>query len=133
VAMAQVLSQPAARAKYHRQALVEPCFAELRERQGLKRFHRRGLAAGRVEFALHCIAFNLKKAVHGRLLVLITLWFRFPVRILALAFSVSHLDARHLPFPSSRIHFIDSPYGGIKRTQKTNHAASCLIPPPALR
>jgi hypothetical protein len=38
------------------------------------------------------------------------LWFRFPVRILALAFSVSHLDARHLPFPSSRIHFIDSPY-----------------------
>jgi hypothetical protein len=50
VAMAQVLSQPAARAKYHRQALVEPCFAELRERQGLKRFHRRGLAAVRVEF-----------------------------------------------------------------------------------
>jgi Transposase DDE domain len=77
--MVQALSQPAARAKYQRrQAIVEPCFAELRERQGLKRFHRRGLAAVRVEFALHCIAFNLKKAVRGPLLVLITLWFRFP-------------------------------------------------------
>ncbi len=63
-ALAQVLSQPAARARYQRRsAMVEPCFAELRERQGLRRFHRRGLAAVRVEFALHCIAFNLKKAV----------------------------------------------------------------------
>ncbi len=63
-AMARVLSQPAARAKYQlRAAIVERCFAELRERHALKRFHRRGLAAVRVEFALHCIAFNLKKAV----------------------------------------------------------------------
>ena len=65
-AMVQVLSQPAARAKYHRRsAIVEPLFAELRERQGLKRFHRRGLAAVRVEFALHCIAFNLKRTVRS--------------------------------------------------------------------
>jgi hypothetical protein len=70
-AMAQVLSQPAARAKYQRrQAIVEPCFAELRERQGLKRFHRRGLKAVRAEFALHCIALNLKRAL-GRLLTLL--------------------------------------------------------------
>jgi len=62
--MAEVLTQPAARAKYRcRAAIVEPFFAELRERQGLKRFHRRGLKSVRVEFALHCIAFNLKKAV----------------------------------------------------------------------
>jgi transposase len=75
-AMAQVLSQPAARAKYQRRrVIVEPCFAELRERQGLKRFRRRGLAAVRVEFALHCIAFNLKKAV-----VLFIFRFRFPTR-----------------------------------------------------
>jgi len=75
-AMAQVLSQPAARAKYQRRrVIVEPCFAELRERQGLKRFHRRGLAAVRAEFALHCIAFNLKKAV-----VSFILWFRLPLR-----------------------------------------------------
>src|SRR5262249_38334945 len=53
-AMTQVLSQPAARATYLRRgAIVEPCFAELRERQGLKRFHRRGLKPVRVEFALH--------------------------------------------------------------------------------
>ena len=51
--MAQVLSQPAARANYQRRrAIVEPCFADLRERQGLKPFHRRGLAAVRAEFAL---------------------------------------------------------------------------------
>lgn len=65
-AMAQVLNQPAARATYRRrQAIVEPCFAELRERQGLKRFHRRGLKAVRAEFALHCIAFNLRRRCVG--------------------------------------------------------------------
>ena len=42
--------------------MVEPVFAELRERQGLKRFHRRGLAGVKVEFSLHCIAYNLKRA-----------------------------------------------------------------------
>jgi hypothetical protein len=62
--MAQQLEHPLARARYRRRkVIVEPCFAELRERQGLKRFHRRGLKAVRVEFALHCIAFNLKRAV----------------------------------------------------------------------
>jgi hypothetical protein len=70
--MALVLTQPSARAKYRRRAaIVEPFFAELRERQGLKRFHRRGLNSARVEFALHCIAFNLKKAV-AHLLVFIS-------------------------------------------------------------
>jgi transposase len=69
--MAELLDHPLARARYRRRkAIVEPCFAELRERQGLKRFHRRGLKAVRAEFALHCIAFNLKRAV-GRLLPLI--------------------------------------------------------------
>jgi hypothetical protein len=71
-AMVQVLSQPAARAKYHRRkTIVEPLFAELRERQGLKRFHCRGLAAVRVEFALHCIAFNLKRTVRSPFFVLL--------------------------------------------------------------
>jgi hypothetical protein len=62
--MAALLEHPLARARYRRRkVIVEPCFAELRERQGLKRFHRRGLSAVRVEFALHCMAFNLKRAV----------------------------------------------------------------------
>jgi hypothetical protein len=45
----------------------------LRERQGLKRFHRRGLKSVRIEFALHRIALNRKKAVS-----LFILWLRFP-------------------------------------------------------
>ncbi len=65
-AMAQVLAQPRARAKYRQRGLiVEPPFAELKHRQGLMRFHRRGQRGVRVEFALHCIAFNLKKALHA--------------------------------------------------------------------
>lgn len=70
--MAELLIHPLARARYRRrQAIVEPCFAELRERQGLKRFHRRGLKAVRAEFALHCIAFNLKRAMGSPLLLII--------------------------------------------------------------
>ena len=42
---------------------MERPFAEFRGRQGLTRFHRRGVAGARVEFALHCIAFNLKWAI----------------------------------------------------------------------
>jgi hypothetical protein len=38
---------------------VERVLAEMRERQGLKRFHRRGLLGVRAEFALHSRAFNL--------------------------------------------------------------------------
>jgi transposase len=61
--MIEVMAQRGARAKYRlRGAIVERIFAEIRERQGLKRFHRRGLLAVRAEFALHCIAFNLKQA-----------------------------------------------------------------------
>jgi hypothetical protein len=70
--MAQLMDHPLARARYRRrQAIVEPCFAELRERQGLKRFHRRGLKAVRAEFALHCIALNLKRALRRLFLLLI--------------------------------------------------------------
>ena len=63
-AMAQVLADPRARRCYgRRRELVEPVFAELRERQGLKRFHRRGLVGVRVEFSLHAIAYNLKRTL----------------------------------------------------------------------
>lgn len=67
-AMAQVLRQPAARLTYRlRSTLAERPFAELRERQGLRRFHRCGLAGAAVEFAMHVIAFNLKWAIrHGQ-------------------------------------------------------------------
>jgi hypothetical protein len=62
--MAEVLRQPAARKQFRRRrSIVERPFAELRYRQGLTRFHRRGILGVRVEFALHCIAFNLKWAI----------------------------------------------------------------------
>lgn len=62
-ALRLVMAQPPARAAYRqRKIMVEPVFAELRERQGLTRFHRRTLAGARVEFALHCLAYNLKRA-----------------------------------------------------------------------
>jgi transposase len=63
-AMAQVLRQPRARERYRRRApTVERAFAELRCRQGLTRFHRRGGQGASLEFALHCIAFDLKWAI----------------------------------------------------------------------
>ncbi|WP_224373237.1 IS1182 family transposase [Hyalangium versicolor] len=72
-AMAQVLEHPQARKRYARRSpLVEPVFAELKERQGLKRFHRRGLRGARLEFSLHCLAFNLKRAGPA----VVVLWLR---------------------------------------------------------
>jgi hypothetical protein len=63
-AMDKVLEQPRAREMYKRRlTMAEPVFAELRERQGLRRFRRRGLRGARVEFALHCLALNLRKAL----------------------------------------------------------------------
>lgn len=63
-AMAVVLTQPRARQLYRRRmGIAEPVHAEFRERLGLRRFARRGLAAVRAEFALYCIAFNLKKVL----------------------------------------------------------------------
>jgi transposase len=63
-AMAAVLQQPTAQAQYRRRApIAERPHAELRLRQGLVRFHRRGTAGAAVDFALHCIAFDLKWAI----------------------------------------------------------------------
>lgn len=62
-AMRQVLMQDRAREQYRRrQGIVEPVFAELKYRQGLNRFQRSGLKRVRVEFSLHCMAYNIKRA-----------------------------------------------------------------------
>jgi hypothetical protein len=65
------MTQPEVRARYRqRQAMVEPVFSQLRSRQGLNRFRRRGLKAVRVEFTLHALAYNLSRAVAlGRFLL----------------------------------------------------------------
>lgn len=78
-AMAQVMAQPRARTTFKRRAaIVEPVFAFLKERQKLRRFRRRGLRNVRLEFALHCIAFNLGRALslERRRLVVFFLWSR---------------------------------------------------------
>ena len=63
-AMREVMGQPGARAEYRRrQGMVEPVFASLRQKQGLGRFRRRGLAGARLEFSLHVLAHNLGRAV----------------------------------------------------------------------
>jgi hypothetical protein len=63
-AMRLVMSQPSARQHYRkRKAIVEPVFAQFRERLGLTRFRRRGLPGVRLEFALYCVAYNLKRAM----------------------------------------------------------------------
>ena len=59
-AMAAVLAQPQAQRAYRRRAvIVEPVFARLRQ-SGLSRFRRTGTRGARLEFALACVAHNLK-------------------------------------------------------------------------
>jgi Transposase DDE domain len=63
-AMRLVMAQPQARRVFaQRKAMVEPVFSHLRERQGLNRFRRKGLAGVRLELRLHLIAYNISRAV----------------------------------------------------------------------
>jgi transposase len=63
-AMRKVLEHPKARAKCaQRKWMVEPVFSVLRDRQGLRKFHRRGLKKVKIEFALHCVAYNLGRTL----------------------------------------------------------------------
>jgi transposase len=77
-AMVEVMRQPGARRAYRRRGpLAETPFAEFGERQGLRRFHRRGDEGVRVEWALHCMAFNLNRAVNRfASVVFMALWRR---------------------------------------------------------
>lgn len=98
-AMQEVLQQPRARAMYARRLPIgEPVHAELRERFGLRRFHRFGLAAVRGEFAVYCLAFNLKKALGRRAMVVIIVVSRLPDASTgpeALVWAIAVLDAVH--------------------------------------
>jgi hypothetical protein len=78
-AMVLVLQHPRARRVYGRRMVIgEPVHAELRERLGLRRFHRCGLTGVRGEFALYCIAFNLKKALSRRAGVFVFVVYSLP-------------------------------------------------------
>lgn len=58
---AKASSPPGRSASRMRKSTVEPVFGILKEQLGFRRFHLRGLAKVRGEFALLCSAFNLKK------------------------------------------------------------------------
>ncbi len=65
-AMNLVFKSKKARQEYRqRQHMVEPIYSDLKQRQGLDRFHRRGLKMVRAEFSIHCLAHNLKKALQA--------------------------------------------------------------------
>jgi transposase len=85
-ALRKKMQQEAVRERYKkRQAMVEPVFSYLRQKQGLNRFRRKGLKAVRLEFALHAMAYNLGRVVALRkgkgyaynLLILIAVLGRF--------------------------------------------------------
>jgi hypothetical protein len=62
--MAEVLRHPLARQAYRRRkGMVEPVFSVFKGSQGLVRFRRRGLRAVGMEFAVHCIAYNVRTAL----------------------------------------------------------------------
>ncbi len=77
-AMAQVLKNTRAKQKYRRRkVMVEPVFSDIKERQDLKRFHRKGLQKVKLEFALHCIVYNIKRAIkleEGLFILFIFYW-----------------------------------------------------------
>jgi transposase len=61
--MQLVFTQPAARKTFKlRTTLAERPYAVMKERQGLRRFHRRGTKKVAMEFALHCVAYNIRCA-----------------------------------------------------------------------
>jgi hypothetical protein len=93
-AMAEVMKQPQARKEYRsRKTFGERPFAELKCRQGLTRFHRRGQRGARVEFSLHCMAANLKMACRGLFLRIFTVHIRLnggPWRLLGASITIGH-------------------------------------------
>ncbi len=60
-----------------RKTMVEPVFSNLRGKQGLNRFRRKGLRAVAREFALHAIAHNISRALallRAFICMLISIW-----------------------------------------------------------
>ncbi len=58
--MAKILKHPQARREYaQRKTISEGRFGDLKVKQGLRRFRRKGLAGVRLEWALHCLAHNV--------------------------------------------------------------------------
>ncbi len=91
-AMQQIMRHPAAKKCFRkRKAMVEPPFGDLRYRQGLSRFRRKGLKKVRVEFSLHCMAYNLRRAIRLEDAALAAYLVIFGVNQSENAFSLFHI------------------------------------------
>lgn len=75
-AMVQVMRQPQAKRRFRRRSCGERPFAGIKTRQGLTRFHRRGLRGARLETALHFAAWNVRVALGALVVAQIELWAR---------------------------------------------------------
>ena len=98
-AMSLVFENERARKAYsRRKSMVEPVFSRLRADQNLNRFHRYGPKNVRVEFSLHCIAYNLKRAIRleaGALLCVIFVKIQGKIRLFAVAFFVFNASGKY--------------------------------------
>lgn len=75
-AMIEVMRQPQAKKRFRRRSCGERPFAGIKTRQGLTRFHRRGLRGARLETALHFAAWNLRLATGTLAVASVELWQR---------------------------------------------------------
>ena len=92
------MAQPEPRQRYRqRQAMVEPVFSQLRGRQGLNRFRRKGLAGVKVEFALHAMAYNLSRALVAALFRALYQWLHRFMSPFYRMFTIWDGHATHLP------------------------------------
>lgn len=91
------MQQPEVQARYRqRQAMAEPVFGSLRERQGLRRFRRKGANAVRLEFALHVLAYNLGRALAREAFLQLHARLKLVIRTLHLALSGPDKDCCHI-------------------------------------
>ena len=81
-AMREKLQDEAVQQRYRQRAgAVEPVFSQLKGKQGLNRFRRKGLAAVRVEFALHALAYNVGRAIALKTVLMhFIAWLRILIR-----------------------------------------------------
>lgn len=79
-----------------RQAMAEPVFSGLRDRQGLRRFRRKGTKAVRLELAVHALAYNLGRALAREAFLRLHEAFRPALRLLWRLQSASAENSPHL-------------------------------------
>ena len=78
-AMREVFANPRAREAYRERAhLAERPFSQIKYRQGLQRFHRRGDRGVAVEWSLHVMACNLRHGLRLSQAIFAAFWIRIP-------------------------------------------------------